>query len=110
MNQVSIQHSLSQAKADPSLAWARFNFSFDFTNNLFRLVFLNPHLGHSCIIILQDDVEDDDMQEYFGQFGNLLSVTRMTEKETGKRRGFGFVEYDDYDSVDRVILKVAIYC
>ena len=50
------------------------------------------------------------MQEYFGQFGNLLSVTRMTEKETGKRRGFGFVEYDDYDSVDRVILKVAIYC
>lgn len=54
---------------------------------------------------LKDDVEDSHLEEYFGQFGHLVSVTRMTEKETGKKRGFGFVEFDDYDTVDKIILK-----
>jgi len=54
---------------------------------------------------LKDDVEDSHLEEYFGQFGHLVSVTRMTEKETGKKRGFGFVEFDDYDVVDKIILK-----
>ena len=49
---------------------------------------------------------EDDIRQYFEQFGKIAAITRLTEKDTGKPRGFGFVEYDDYDPVDKAILKV----
>ena len=55
---------------------------------------------------LKEDMEDDDLRTYFTQFGNVIEVTRLTEKDTGKKRGFGFVEFDDYDPVDKCIQKV----
>ncbi len=55
---------------------------------------------------LKEDTEDEDLREYFSQFGHVTSVTRLTEKDTGKKRGFGFVEFDDYDPVDKSIQKV----
>ena len=48
-----------------------------------------------------DGISDDDLKEYFGKFGNVVTVEQMTERSTGKKRGFGFVEFDDYDSVDK---------
>ena len=54
-------------------------------------------------------MEDDDLRTYFTQFGNVIEVTRLTEKDTGKKRGFGFVEFDDYDPVDKCIQKVYEY-
>ena len=55
---------------------------------------------------LKEDMEDEDLREYFSMFGNVTEVTRLTEKDTGKKRGFGFVEFDDYDPVDKCIQKV----
>merc|ERR1712110_51755 len=54
---------------------------------------------------LKEDMEDEDLRSYFTQFGNVVEVTRLTEKDTGKKRGFGFVEFDDYDPVDKCIQK-----
>jgi len=54
---------------------------------------------------LKQETEDSDLQEYFQQFGNVVEANVMREKETGKNRGFGFVEFEDYDIVDKVILK-----
>ncbi len=44
------------------------------------------------------------MRAYFQQFGTITDMVRMTDKKTGKRKGFGFVEFSDYDAVDKIVL------
>src|SRR5262249_48584877 len=34
----------------------------------------------------------DDLREAFGQFGNVTSAQLVTDRETGRSRGFAFVE------------------
>jgi len=54
---------------------------------------------------LKDGVSDENLKEYFGEFGSVIQVEQMTDKATGRKRGFGFIEFDDYDPVDRLMLK-----
>ncbi|XP_017082893.1 ribonucleoprotein RB97D isoform X2 [Drosophila eugracilis] len=54
---------------------------------------------------LKDNHDEDCLREYFVQFGNVISVKLLTDKTTGKRRGFAFIEFDDYDAVDKAILQ-----
>ncbi|HCY14724.1 MAG: RNA-binding protein [Curvibacter sp. GWA2_64_110] len=37
-------------------------------------------------------VRDDDLQQAFGQFGTVTSAKVMMERDTGRSKGFGFVE------------------
>ena len=37
-------------------------------------------------------VRDEDLQQSFGQFGTVTSAKVMMERETGRSKGFGFVE------------------
>ena len=38
------------------------------------------------------DSTEDDLSEAFGAHGTVQSVTLITDRETGRPRGFGFVE------------------
>lgn len=55
---------------------------------------------------LKDNHDEDCLREYFSQFGNVISVKILTDRNTGKRRGFAFIEFDDYDAVDKAICKL----
>lgn len=40
-------------------------------------------------------VTDDDLQNLFSEFGGVASAVVITDRETGRSRGFGFVELED---------------
>ena len=37
-------------------------------------------------------VRDEDLQQAFGEFGTITSAKVMMERDTGRSKGFGFVE------------------
>lgn len=37
---------------------------------------------------------DDELNEAFSQFGTVSSAKVITDRETGRSRGFGFVEFE----------------
>lgn len=41
---------------------------------------------------------DAELKEKFLQFGNVFSARVMTDKFSGKSRGFGFVDMEDSDA------------
>lgn len=47
-------------------------------------------------------MDEEDIRNYFKQFGQVRSVSIVMDKDSGKKRGFGFVEFDDYDTVDKI--------
>lgn len=40
-------------------------------------------------------VQDEQLKELFAQFGVVTSAKIVTDRETGRSRGFGFVEMED---------------
>lgn len=54
---------------------------------------------------LRDNITEDDLKRYFGNYGTIVEAVVMKEKESSKSRGFGFVTFDDYDPVDKIILE-----
>ena len=47
---------------------------------------------------------DDDLKKLFGQFGEVSSAKVITDRETGRSRGFGFVEMES-DEEAKVAIK-----
>lgn len=41
------------------------------------------------------DATADDLRELFGQYGQVLKAQIVNDRETGRSRGFGFVEMAD---------------
>lgn len=38
---------------------------------------------------------EEQVQDLFSEYGNVLSVKLISDRETGRARGFGFVEMED---------------
>ncbi len=40
---------------------------------------------------------DDELKDAFSEFGTVASAKVITDRESGRSRGFGFVEFDSDD-------------
>ena len=50
--------------------------------------------------------DDQKLADLFSQFGKVLSAKIIKDKETGRSRGFGFVEMEDEASANEAISKL----
>ena len=46
---------------------------------------------------------DSDLQELFEKFGEVVSAKVITDRDTGRSRGFGFVEMSNEGDADKAI-------
>ena len=54
---------------------------------------------------IKDDTDDQQLRDYFGQFGQIEQCDVITDKETKKKRGFAFITFNDYDPVDKIVCE-----
>lgn len=48
-------------------------------------------------------VTEDDLKDLFGEFGAVTEINVITDRETGRPRGFAFVEMDSDDDATKAI-------
>ncbi len=51
-------------------------------------------------------VENDDLKGFFEEYGEVSSARIITDKETGRSRGFGFVEMPDNAAAQKAISEL----
>ena len=59
---------------------------------------MNLYVGN-----LPYDLSEDDLRAAFAAYGEVASANIITDRETGRSKGFGFVEMPDNSSADAAI-------
>lgn len=65
-----------------------------------------PDGANLFIFHIPNHFSNADMYHLFSQYGNLLSVRIMVEKDSQRSRGFGFVSYDNPDAAALAIKEL----
>lgn len=69
---------------------------------------LNKHVFEMNIYVsnLSFNVQDEDLKEFFAEYGEVTSAKVITDKFTGRSRGFGFVEMSDDAAAQKAIQEL----
>ncbi|XP_076961272.1 heterogeneous nuclear ribonucleoproteins A2/B1-like [Callospermophilus lateralis] len=54
---------------------------------------------------IKGDTEEHHLRGYFEGYGKIDTIEIITDRQSGKKRGFGFVTFDDHDPVDKIVLQ-----
>jgi RNA recognition motif-containing protein len=55
---------------------------------------------------LSFNVQDEDLKDFFTPYGEVTSAKVITDRETGRSRGFGFVEMSDEAASKKAIQEL----
>lgn len=59
---------------------------------------MNIYVGN-----LDYKVDESELENVFSEYGSVVSAKIITDKFTGRSKGFGFVEMEDKDEADAAI-------
>ncbi|XP_072927320.1 heterogeneous nuclear ribonucleoprotein A1-like isoform X3 [Hemitrygon akajei] len=54
---------------------------------------------------IKEDTEEHHLRDYFEKFGKIEVTEVMTDRQSGKKRGFAFITFDDHDAVDKIVVQ-----
>ncbi|XP_076713940.1 heterogeneous nuclear ribonucleoproteins A2/B1-like [Callospermophilus lateralis] len=54
---------------------------------------------------IREDTEEHHLRDYFEEYEKIDTIEIITDRQSGKKRGFGFVTFDDHDPVDKIVLQ-----
>ncbi|KAL0607054.1 Heterogeneous nuclear ribonucleoprotein A1 [Plecturocebus cupreus] len=57
------------------------------------------------LVGIKEDTEEHHLRDYFEQHGKIKVIEIMTDRGSGKKRGFAFVTFDDHDSMDKTVIQ-----
>jgi RNA recognition motif-containing protein len=55
---------------------------------------------------LSFNVQDEDLKQFFTPYGEVTSAKIITDRESGRSRGFGFVEMSDDEASKKAIAEL----
>jgi len=79
-----------------------FSLKFDSLQNTF-IYFFNYLFMNIFIAGLSYNITDADLNDLFGEYGDITSAKVIMDKETGRSKGYGFVEMNDEDAGQKAI-------
>lgn len=53
---------------------------------------------------LSYDVTTDDLQSFFGQYGDIEETRLITDRETGRSKGFAFITYTNQNGAQAALV------
>ena len=62
---------------------------------------MNLYVGN-----LSFDTDENGLRQLFNEYGPITSVRIITDRETGRSRGFGFVELDDASAALKAVTEL----
>uniref|UniRef100_A0A7N5P117 Heterogeneous nuclear ribonucleoprotein A3 n=1 Tax=Ailuropoda melanoleuca TaxID=9646 RepID=A0A7N5P117_AILME len=85
--------------------------TFDDHDTVDKIVVQKYHTinGHNLKKIfvggIKEDTEEYNLRDYFEKYGKIETIEVMEDRQSGKKRGFAFVTFDDHDTVDKIVVQ-----
>jgi cold-inducible RNA-binding protein len=52
---------------------------------------------------LSYDTKENDLENHFNQFGSINDIKLITDRDTGRSRGFAFIEFESQAAAEKAI-------
>uniref|UniRef100_A0A2K6LMY3 RRM domain-containing protein n=1 Tax=Rhinopithecus bieti TaxID=61621 RepID=A0A2K6LMY3_RHIBE len=54
---------------------------------------------------IKEDIEEYNLRDYFEKYGKIETTEVMEDRQSGKKRRFAFVTFNDHDTADKIVVQ-----